>query len=132
MTNTTAIARRGPGELAVVALAAALLAGGAYALVRDTPEAAPTEQAAGSTEVVIQGFAYGPPELTVPIGSTVTWTNMDSAAHTVSGSDREVMPESGSIGQGETYENTFAAAGTFAYVCGFHPYMTGTVVVEER
>lgn len=130
MPDTAEPTRRGPAELAVTALSAALLLGGAYALVRDTPETAPTEQAAGSTAVAIQGFAFGPEQLTVPVGATVTWTNMDGQAHTVSGRDRAAMPDSGSIAGGATYENTFTTAGTFEYVCGLHPFMVGSVVVE--
>ena len=64
---------------------------------------------------------------TVAVGSTLTWTNTDSTDHTVDSPDGTL--HSGSIKQDATYEVTFDEAGTFTYICAFHPFMKGTVEV---
>lgn len=86
--------------------------------------------AAGAAQpgaVTIADFAFGPPELTVGVGSTVTWTNQDGFAHTVDSNDDSFVSEA--LDPGTTFSHTFDAAGTFAYICGIHPSMAGTVVV---
>lgn len=61
--------------------------------------------------------------------AAVTWTNKDTATHTVVWADGS--PGSGSLTNGDgPYSRTLDTAGTFAYVCGIHPAMKGTVVVE--
>jgi plastocyanin len=83
---------------------------------------------AGAGAVTIQGFAFNPQEITVAVGDTVTWTNMDSATHTVTFDEGD--DSSGNIANGDTYEETFDTAGTFAYHCSIHSSMTGTVTVS--
>lgn len=82
---------------------------------------------AGGDQVVIDGFAFAPATLTVKVGSSVTWTNRDEEPHTVAATDGAF--HSPGMGTGATYSHTFAAAGTFDYVCSIHPMMHGTVVV---
>ena len=77
-------------------------------------------------EVEISGFAFKPQEITIKVGETVTWTNQDSALHTVTGEGWD----SGDMGRGDTYSRTFTAKGTYNYDCTYHPYMTGKVIVE--
>jgi len=91
--------------------------------------AAPASVApAGGDAVTIAGFAFAPATLTVKVGATVAWTNKDSAAHTVAWVDGS--QGSGSLTSGGApYSRTFDTPGTFAYVCGIHPAMKGTVVV---
>jgi plastocyanin len=84
--------------------------------------------AGGETAVSIEGFAFGDP-IEVAVGTTVTWTNNDSAPHTVTQSGGGGF-QSGSIDQGGTFSFTFEEAGTFEYFCEFHPNMTGTVTVK--
>jgi len=84
--------------------------------------------AADAIAVKIGNFTFGPQELKVKAGTTVTWTNEDSASHTVT---FEGGPDSGSFGQGGTYERTFDAPGAFAYKCSIHPSMKGTVTVAD-
>lgn len=85
------------------------------------------ESAAAGDAVTIQGFAFKPDTLTVKTGTSVTWTNNDATAHTVTADDGSVS--SGNIGVGGTFKHTFSAAGTFAYHCSIHPNMTATVTV---
>ncbi|MFQ6015306.1 MAG: c-type cytochrome [Anaerolineae bacterium] len=81
-----------------------------------------------SAEVVIQGFAFNPGRITVPMGTTVTWTQQDSAPHTVT--NKEDLFDSGSLSKGDSYSFTFTEAGTYEYFCRIHPRMIGTIVVQ--
>jgi plastocyanin len=111
---------------AVLALALAACAGEPAA---DTP----TESGASAT-VAIDTFAYEPGTITVPVGTTVTWTNEDATRHTVTaGSEDAPDPERcGQAGgeQDDAVSTTFDEPGTVAYYCVLHPFMTGEVVVE--
>ena len=89
----------------------------------------PTGSNAGTTNVEIKGFTFSPSTITVPKGATVTWTNMDDVAHTVTSDDGKF--DSGSVTKGQTYSHTFTEAGTFAYHCTPHPNMKASVVVKE-
>ncbi|MBI5090741.1 MAG: cupredoxin family copper-binding protein [Actinobacteria bacterium] len=95
----------------------------------DGPGTATVVAAPSPGSVAIADFAFTPPELTVAVGTTVTWTNGDSFAHTVDAADDTFVSES--LDQGATFTHTFDAAGTFAYICGIHPSMAATVVVTE-
>ncbi|OGO45366.1 MAG: hypothetical protein A2Z05_03270 [Chloroflexi bacterium RBG_16_60_22] len=76
----------------------------------------------------IASFAFSPATITVPAGTTVTWTNNDSAPHTVT--TRTTLFDSGSLSRGETFSYTFAQAGVYEYYCAIHPRMTAGVIVE--
>ena len=89
-------------------------------------EPAPTTPT--TTEVAIEGFAFKPAEINVPVGSTVTWNNKDSVIHTVTARDETF--DSGSLSAGDTFSYTFEVVGTFEYYCVLHPYMEGKVVVD--
>ncbi|MEX2237992.1 MAG: cupredoxin family copper-binding protein [Dehalococcoidia bacterium] len=88
------------------------------------------EQRANGTNVAIVDFAFDPAALQVNVGDTVTWTNGDSAGHTVT-SDDEGIFDSGSLPGSETFEFTFEEAGSFAYHCNIHGGMMGTITVGE-
>lgn len=72
--------------------------------------------------------AFNPDDLSVPVGSTVTWTNTDSIAHT-STSDTPAW-DSGSVAPHAQFSVTLQTAGTFKYHCAIHPGMVGTVTVQ--
>ncbi len=72
--------------------------------------------------------AFNPDDLSVAVGSTVTWTNTDSVAHT-STSDNRTW-DSGSVAPHAQFSVTFQNAGTFRYHCAIHPGMVGTVTVQ--
>ena len=86
------------------------------------------ETASTSTEINISGFAFVPATVTVTVGTTVTWTNLDSAAHTVT-SETDLF-NSGNLARNATFSYSFADRGTFSYFCAIHPYMKGEVIVE--
>ena len=79
-------------------------------------------------DVAIRGFAFTPGGLTIRVGTTVRWTNDDSVSHTVKAGGAEPFA-SQNLGQNASFSQTFKSAGSFAYICGIHPEMTGTIVV---
>ena len=83
----------------------------------------------GGNAVDISGFEFSPAPLTVPVGTTVTWTNRDEEPHTIVAGDGSFR--SPGMGTGNTYTYTFTTAGTYDYVCSIHPVMHGTVVVTK-
>jgi len=90
--------------------------------------AAAEDQASQSREVKIDNFSFGPGELTVPVGTTVTWTNRDDIPHTVVSTDK--VFKSKVLDTDEKFSFTFSKAGTYPYFCSIHPKMTGKVVVQ--
>ncbi|HEV2073015.1 MAG TPA: cupredoxin family copper-binding protein, partial [Thermomicrobiales bacterium] len=94
-----------------------------------TPAASGQSDTAAAVEVEIKDFAYNPDPVTIKVGESVTWTNQDSAPHTATGQDREVL-QSGNLDQGQSYTQAFDTAGTYEYFCYFHPDMKGVVTVE--
>ncbi|MRH89728.1 plastocyanin [Nocardia sp. SYP-A9097] len=91
------------------------------------PATTPVDAPAGPNAVTIGNFAFAPASLTVPVGTTVTWTNRDEEPHNVAAGDGGF--HSPNLGAGATYTFTFTKAGTFTYICAIHPFMHGTVVV---
>jgi plastocyanin len=73
-------------------------------------------------------LSFDPPQINVPTGSIVSWTNADSIQHTVT-SDEQGLFDAGPISPGDTFENVFDSAGEFGYHCAIHPFMTGVVKV---
>ena len=84
-----------------------------------------------AASVVIKGFKFVPAELKIKKGTTVNWRNEDGAAHTIESSDKNnKILNSDELSDGDTYTFTFQDAGSFAYFCGIHPSMKGTIIVE--
>ena len=79
-------------------------------------------------EVKIDNFTFGPVELAVRVGTTITWTNRDDIPHTVVSTDK--VFKSKVLDTDEKFSFTFSTPGTFPYFCSIHPKMTGTVVVQ--
>jgi amicyanin len=94
------------------------------------PNATLTNTAAvAGNAVTIKNFAFAPTALKVKVGTTVTWTNQDSDAHTVTSQDNGGPLSSAALNTGQTYSYTFTKPGTYAYLCTIHPFMTATVTV---
>ena len=104
---------RSLGKLAIAAMLSICL-GAAQAYAEDTA-------------ITIDNFTFEPKELTVKVGTTVTWTNRDDIPHTVvcAGKFR-----SKTIDTDGTFAFTFTVAGEYKYFCSLHPHMTGTIKVE--
>lgn len=79
--------------------------------------------------LAIRNFSFSPSAITIKKGDSVVWTNMDSAPHTVTGTNGG--PASGTLNLNGTYKFTFNNTGTFNYRCTIHPNMTGVVTVIE-
>jgi len=106
-----------------------------------------TQSSTNSTEVMIENFAYNPADITVPVGTTVTWTNEDDVGHTVTEGDPNspkpvnlrVFDSSGEvltgkvalIGPGQSWSYTFTTPGIYEYYCIVHPYMIGQITVTS-
>jgi plastocyanin len=77
---------------------------------------------------VLGNRAFAPPDLEITLGTTVTWTNTDSVAHTSTSNGSGW--DSGLIQPGRQFSFTYQTAGSFPYHCAVHPGMVGTVVVH--
>jgi len=80
---------------------------------------------------------FSPSTFSTDSGEYVVWYNADTAYHTViSGDPADVksvgtMFDSGLFGPGEEFDYQFNQSGTFPYWCIVHPWMKGTIIVEE-
>jgi plastocyanin len=90
---------------------------------------------AGPTTVLVPSGAYAgpgpgfaPTTLTVAVGTTVTWGNNDSTAHTATADGGQW--NSNNISSGKTFTFKFDASGTYKYHCTIHSFMNGTIVVQ--
>jgi plastocyanin len=95
-----------------------------------TPAAPPSapHAATSGTAISVANMAFNPATVTIPLGTTVTWTNTDPVAHTVTATGGAF--NSGHLNPGQSFSHTFTTAGTFDYQCTYHPYMKGTIVVQ--
>ena len=79
--------------------------------------------------IYIEDYTFTPPIVQVPAGTSVTWLNNGSVAHTATSAD--ATWDTGDVsGGGGQVSVTFASAGTFNYFCTPHPWMIGRVVVQ--
>ena len=74
-------------------------------------------------------MAFGPSRIEIAAGTTITWTNNDPLAHTITADDRSW--DSGEIAPGQTWSHTFTQPGEFAFHCTPHPFMKGVLVVRQ-
>lgn len=84
--------------------------------------------------IVPQADRFSPFALTIHVGDTVRWTNMDTDDHTVvsddffndaghNGTDQIVLGTVNNGGQPGTFSLTFHHNGTFVYYCRFHSHL---------
>jgi plastocyanin len=88
-----------------------------------------TSAVADTANVGIQTGSFGPETASVLAGDTVSWNNQSLQTHTVT--SRDGLFGSPHLGQGGNYTHAFSTAGTFAYYCQIHPFMTGEVDVYD-
>jgi plastocyanin len=86
-----------------------------------------TAARAEDVAVHIDNFVFQPGDLTVKVGTTITWTNRDDIPHTVvcAGKFRSKPMDTD-----DSFSFTFTAAGDYKYFCSLHPHMTGMIKVE--
>lgn len=93
-----------------------------------TTTSAPVTKTPAPVSVAIKSSTFVPNIVEISKGTTVTWTNDDGVAHTVTSISGAF--DSGNIEPGKTYSYTFNQAGPFEYSCTNHPSMTrGKVIV---
>jgi plastocyanin len=92
------------------------------------PEAGEQPAAADGTHVLVDNFSFAPATATVPVGTTVTWTNHDDVPHNVVSPEQKF--KSPVLDTDEMFSHTFDVAGTYKYYCSIHPRMTGQIVVR--
>ena len=78
--------------------------------------------------ISIHDFNFAPLSLTIPVGATVSWKNLDPEPHTVRSVDDQFR--SGALDQNDSFSFKFLKAGTYKYVCSIHPQMVGTITVK--
>jgi len=83
---------------------------------------------AGNAAVKIDNFSFGPADITVQAGTTVTWTNNDDVPHVVASDDKAF--KSKALDTDDRFSFTFTKPGTYNYFCAIHPKMTAKVVVQ--
>jgi len=104
-----------------------------------TPTPSPTAAVISETplppsatpNVTIQAYAFIPQQITVKAGTKVTWTNTDTVGHTITETDGQPGPASGTLSKGQSYSFTYTTAGTYQYHCSIHSEMTGAVIVTQ-
>ena len=86
--------------------------------------------AASSTDatIAIHDFMFAPTSMTVAVGTTVRWKNLDGEPHTVRSVDTGFRSDP--LDQNDSFAFTFDKPGTYRYVCSIHPQMVGTIVVK--
>jgi plastocyanin len=88
------------------------------------------QQTTSATEVKIDNFSFGPVAFTVPVGTTVTWSNRDDIPNNaVSTGDPKIF-KSKVLDTDEKFSFTFSKPGTYSYFCSIHPKMAGKVIVQ--
>ena len=82
--------------------------------------------------VVMKDLDFGPMKLSVKKGTEVTFSNQDTARHTVTFDDSaNTSASSQLIAPGDSYKHTFTQAGTYTYHCTPHPFMKAVIEVTE-
>jgi plastocyanin len=107
---------------AVTAILLALLVRGAAA--EPPAPAAPS----ATIRISVKEFMFAPTSLTVRVGSTVTWINLDEEPHTIV--SESGLFRSGALDTKESFSYTFSTPGSYRYLCTIHPRMMGVIVVE--
>lgn len=85
-------------------------------------------QGSGANASIAQSYSPGPVAVVIGVNNTITWTNNDTAPHTVTANDGSF--DSGNIAPTGTFTFTFTTPGTYHYHCVYHPWMVATVIVK--
>jgi plastocyanin len=102
----------------------AAVLGGVVLAASLTAHAAPA-----SVTIRIDNFTFDPPDLVIPVGTTVTWVNGDDVPHTAVSDDHKSF-RSRPLDTDDRYAVTFSAPGTYPYFCSIHPRMTAKIIVK--
>jgi plastocyanin len=92
-------------------------------------DSTPAAPAGAGAKVALKDSQFAPAAITAKVGQTITWTNSDAIAHTVTATANATF-DSGTVEPGGTFSYVTKRAGTISYVCTFHPGMTGSITVQ--
>jgi plastocyanin len=81
-----------------------------------------------AVNVAIFDGSFEPKEITVPVGTTVRWTNLGQQKHEVVSDDG--LRDSGRLSVQGSYTRKFNEPGTYSYHCELHPELSGKVIVR--
>jgi 3',5'-cyclic-AMP phosphodiesterase len=87
----------------------------------------PEAPAAGAHDVVVDNFSFAPAAASVPVGTTITWTNRDDVPHNIVSTEQKF--KSPVLDTDEQFSHRFDQPGTYPYFCSIHPKMTGRITV---
>ena len=126
----------------ILGLLAVACTGGPAATPAAQPGVQPTSvsgeqptSVSGEAKIVIVNFAFNPGTVTVPVGTTVKWTNEASTTHTITSDGGDW--DSGELKSGQSFSHTFTQAGSFRLPL-FDPHVnegddcSGKVRLSER
>ena len=116
------------GLIRSIFFAVAVLAGGACGDGGEK-DGGPQTGPAGEGSVEIVNFVFTPANLTVKPGAKVTWTNGDTAVHSIKDTSPLATPVSPDMAEDATFSITYGQPGSYSDICGVHQYMTGSVTV---
>jgi plastocyanin len=124
------------GPLAGLALILCIIScGGSDVITTGPPPPPPTCTPANTFCMGVQTFI--PTTLTVPVNTTVAWTNDSGSPHNVTW-DTPAGRNAAGLGDGTgnitdfsqgSHTRKFTTAGTFTFTCTIHAGMTGTLTV---
>jgi plastocyanin len=83
-----------------------------------------------AVQVKIEGYSFKPATIGVPVGTTITWKNLDDDPHTVTANDGSF--NSKGLAQGDSWSRKFDKPGRYTYHCAIHPVMQGVVIVRSQ
>jgi plastocyanin len=118
------------GAAVIIAAGVALVACGGQGTDNRPAQSAPAKAV---DHVQIADFAYAPAAITVPAGTTITFTNDDSAPHTATSGTSPTADgvfDTGTLKKGKSKTVKVTKPGRFAYYCAIHPFMKATVTVK--
>ena len=123
------IEARFAAALAALCLGVALIGPPVAEAAPPEPTGASAADAKSAYHVDIRNFAFSPPQLSVPAGSRIVWTNRDDEPHVVVSSSG-AFKASPALDTNDSFAVVFDKPGTYAYFCGIHPMMVGKIVVH--
>jgi amicyanin len=119
-----------PRAALAAAAAVALLAAVLASALKPAKLPATQKVAAAHYSVQMANYAFAPAAITVDEGDTITWTNQDTAPHTVTTTSGPERLNSPYLSKGQSWSYTFTAPGTYMYYCTVHPDMRAEVIVR--
>lgn len=84
---------------------------------------------AQDVNIGIREFMFEPKDLTVAVGTKVTWVNDDQIPHTVA--ETHKVFRSGALDTNDSFSWVFNTPGEYDYFCALHPQMIGKIVVSQ-